>query len=161
MPHFRLQTVLDLRERSKKSSEEAFLLARQAAQKEKQQLDTLEVDLHKKVEFREHKRQEYAQNQANGPTSVASFKLHESHIQSLKEKEARLKDTIEGQKQVLQKANARAETRRDEMLLAGRDFKTIDKIKDKFLVSHKKHVEMREDNARDELSQARYQVPHD
>jgi len=135
------------------------MLAQQKAQKEKQQLDTLALDLEQKVKLREAKRAEYAQNHASRPTSVASFRLHESHIQSLKEKEERLKDTIESQKQVLQKAQEHASLRRDQMLLAGREFKSIDKIKDKFLSNHRKYVEMREEDARDELTQARYQAP--
>jgi len=154
-PTFRLQTVLDLRDQSKKKSEDAFLLAQQTVQKEKKQLDTLELDLAQNVEFRQTRRIQYVENAASGST-IASIRLHESHIKSLLEKENRLKQSIEQQKQALKQEEERAQIRREEMLVASRDFKSIDKVKVKFLDQHRRAVEQKEEDARDELTQARY-----
>lgn len=153
---FRLQTVLDLRDQSKKRSEDAFFLAQQTVQKEKKQLDTLELDLVRKVEFRQTRRLQYVESAQSGAANIASLKLHETHIKSLMEKEKLLKQTIEQQKQVLKNEEAHAQIKRDEMLVASRDFKSIDKVKMKFLDQIRRTVEQKEEDARDELSQARY-----
>lgn len=155
-PTFRLQTVLDLREQSKKKSEDAFLLAQQTVQKEKKQLDTLELDLAQNVEFRQTRRLQYVESTASRSSTIASLKLHESHIKSLMVKEERLKQSIESQKQVLKQEEARAQVRREEMLVASRDFKSIDKVKVKFLDQRRRTIEQKEEDARDELTQARF-----
>lgn len=153
---FRLQTLFQVRERAKKSAEEALLLAQQEVRLKQQELDQLNGDLSQKIAQRDQRRWQYLEQTTTGFSTVHTIRIQECHLQALKAKEKMLETDIERQKEVVQQTEKKAQERHMEMMNANREFKTVEKLKQSWAVQVRKEIEYKEEEARDEISLAQY-----
>ncbi|WP_257454106.1 flagellar assembly protein FliH [Archangium lipolyticum] len=131
MPPYRLQVLLEMRERAKEEAEQAFSDAVKALEKEKAELKRLEEDLEKRKAERKQKVMAYLQQvMAKGATGVNSLTMMNRYEDRLKDEEAQVALEIERQKEAIKVAEKLVEQRRREMAEAAKELKAIEKHKE-------------------------------
>lgn len=131
MPPYRLQALLEIRERAKEEAENAFSDAVKAAEKQKAELKRMEQELEKRKAERKQKVQEYLQQiMAKGNTGPNAFTSMNRYEERLKDEEAQLALEIEQQKEAVKVAEKLVEQRRREMAEAAKELKAIEKNKE-------------------------------
>ncbi|WNG35187.1 flagellar assembly protein FliH [Archangium minus] len=131
MPPYRLQTLLEMRERAKEEAEQAFSDAVKALEKQKAELKRMEQELETRKAERKQKVTAYLQQiMAKGNTGPNSFTMMNRYEERLKDEEAQLALEIEQQKEVVKTAEKLVEQRRREMAEAAKELKAIEKHKE-------------------------------
>lgn len=157
MPAYRLQTVLEMRERAEEAAKQAFAEAARELAKEKEELARLEADLERRRLERKAKVQAYLQDvmaRGVGANGLASMNRFEDR---LKDEEAQVALDIEGQKVQVKAAEKKLEMRRHEMAEAAREKKAIEKHKETWAAQVRKEREQREELAQEEIGNALHQ----
>jgi flagellar export protein FliJ len=148
MPPYRLQTLLEIRERAKEAAESAFSEAVKALEKEKAELKRLEQELEtRKVERKQKVRAYLDQVMAKG-AGINGLNMMSRYEERLKDEEAQLALEIERQKDSVKVAEKLVEQRRREMAEAAKELKAIEKHKENW----QKQIRT-ERQAKEELSQ--------
>ena len=156
MPEYRLQTLLEIRERAENEAKEAFALALRAVAEAKQELKRLEDDLARRKEERARKVKAYLDElmaKGAGATAVQQMGVYEKRLRAEEEEVA---SQIEKQKDVVRDAEAEAERKRGELAEAAKELKAIEKHKEKWAKDVKAKREAREELAADEVGSAFY-----
>jgi flagellar export protein FliJ len=155
MPTYRLQTVLEMRERAEEAAKQAFGEATRALAKAQAELERLEADLVKRREERRAKVAAYLDEimakGATGPTALTRMQRFEER---LKAEEAEVALEIERQKDVVKTAQEHVELKRQEMAEAAKEKKAIEKHKEKWAAEVKKTRDDREQLAQEEIGSA-------
>src|SRR5689334_10042699 len=115
MPPYRLQTLMEIRERAKEAAEQAFSEAVQALAKEKKELQRLEEDLEQRKATRKQRVEEYFQKILNRGVGVNGMNGQYRFEGRLKDEEAQVALDIEKQKVAVKAAEKLVEEKRLEM----------------------------------------------
>lgn len=153
---YRLETLFEMRQRAKKEAEEIYAKKEQEAQKEQKKLQDMQQQLAQMQLDRERKRLEYAHANDQGQVTIEKIQIQARHIEMLKDKEAAFSLEIATQEKVRDEAKAIAEKFLQEMLEKTKEFKALEKHKEKWLLEVKKAREKKEEAAADDISQAQY-----
>jgi len=148
MPPYRLQVLLEMRERAKEEAENAFSDAVKALEKEKAELKRLEEDLASRKAERKQKVKEYLDQVMAKGAGIKGLTMMNRYEERLKDEEAQVALEIERQKEAIKVAERLVEQRRREMAEAAKDLKAIEKHKETF----QKQIRA-ERQAREELNQ--------
>jgi flagellar biosynthesis chaperone FliJ len=148
MPPYRLQVLLEMRERAKEEAENAFSDAVKALEKEKAELKRLEEDLAKRKAERKQKVKAYLDQVMAKGAGINGLTMMNRYEERLKDEEAQVALEIERQKEAIKVAERLVEQRRREMAEAAKELKAIEKHKETF----QKQVRA-ERQAREELNQ--------
>ena len=148
MPPYRLQTLLEMRERAKEEAEQAFSAAIKELEKEKVELKRLEDDLEKRKAERKQKVLAHMQQVMAKGAAVTGLTNLNRYEDRLKDEEAQVALEIERQKEAIKVAERLVEQRRREMAEAAKELKAIEKHKETF----QKQIRA-ERQAREELNQ--------
>jgi flagellar biosynthesis chaperone FliJ len=154
MPQYRMQTLLEIRQRVKEAAEQAFSEAMRALQKEKDELKRLEQDLENRKAQRKQKVEEYLQKILSQGTGVNGMNGMYRFEERLKDEEAQVGLDIEKQKVAVKAAERFLEEKRLEMADAAKELKAIEKHKEKWQKEIKHQREMREDLVGEEIGNA-------
>lgn len=154
MPPYRLQTLLEMRERAKEAAEQAFSEAvREVTRQEKEQ-QRLEQDLETRKAERRHKVDLYMQEIMARGAGVSGMSSMNRYEQRLKDEEAQVALEIERQKEVVKRAKKVMEEKRMEMAQAAMDLKAIEKHKEKWQKEVKAARAAREELNQEEIGNA-------
>ncbi|MFH1810897.1 MAG: flagellar assembly protein FliH [Pseudomonadota bacterium] len=156
LPDYRLQTLFNLREKAKKAAEDAYAEAQKEMAAEQARLDEMKAELAAKVEFREGKRHEYAEKASRGEMNVHTMTSSQRHIERLKEEEAAYEVEIDKQRERLHEAEKVVEKKREEMVVANRDFKALEKHKEKWAKKTRREIMLKEEDAAEDIAQAQF-----
>jgi flagellar biosynthesis chaperone FliJ len=148
MPPYRLQVLLEMRERAKEEAENAFSDAVKALEKEKAELKRLEEDLARRKAERKQKVKEYLDQVMAKGAGINGLTMMNRYEERLKDEEAQVALEIERQKEAIKVAERLVEQRRREMAEAAKELKAIEKHKETF----QKQIRA-ERQAREELNQ--------
>jgi flagellar export protein FliJ len=152
MPPYRLQTLIEMRERAKEVAEQAFSDSVKALAKEKAELQRLEDDLVTRKAMRKQKVQEYLQQvMAKGVTGIGGFNQMNRYEARLKDEEAQLALEIERQRDAVITAEKLVEQRRREMAEAAKELKAIEKHKENWKKQLKEERDKREEMNQEEI----------
>ncbi len=151
MSTYRLQTLLEIRERAKEAAEAAFAESLQALAKEKQALKALEEDLERRKAERKEKVAAYLMEVMQKGAGAGGLNMMHRFEGRLKDEEAQVALEIERQKDVVAEAERLVEQRRMEMAEAAKELKAIEKHKETWQAQRKKEREMREDLVQEEI----------
>ena len=154
MPAYRLETLLEIRARAEEAAKQAFSDATRALVKEQAEQKRLEEDLEKRKRERKAKVLAYIQEvmaKGVGAGGLASMNRFEER---LKDEEAQVALDIEKQKVVVAEAAKLVEVRRQEMAVAARDKKAIEKHKEKWVKQIKNERDAREEMNQEEIGNA-------
>ncbi len=153
LPDYRLQTVYDMRDKSKKEAEDAYAEAMKAKNEEEKKQKDMEAELVKMQEAREAKRIEYAQRAADGEFNVNQIQANMRHLDRMKEREGAYKMEIEKQKDAVRAAERVVEEKKEAMVLANQEFKALEKHKEKWTAEVKREMQLKEEDQMDDLAQ--------
>ena len=151
MPQYRLQTLLEMRERAEEEAKQAFSEAVKALAAEQKKLKALEEDLDRRKAERKVKVQAYmaeVMKKGANPTSMTQMNRFEER---LKDEEAQVALDIERQKEAVREAEKLVEQRRVEMAEAAKEKKAIEKHKENWVKQVKHERDQREDLAQEEI----------
>lgn len=157
MPKYRLQTLLEMRERAKKEAEEVFAHAMQALRDEEARLKQEEDNLERMIEDRHRRREEYARQLASGEMKVTDQSNAYRYIERLKEKEVEQQTVIDAQKEQVREAEKEVKRAQALLVEATQELKALEKHKEKWAEAVKRERMMREEATMDEIGQAIFQ----
>ena len=154
MPPYRLQTLLEIRERAKEAAEKAFTEAVQALAKERNELKRLEEDLQRRRRERKEKVAAYLQEVMAKGTEAGGLANLNRFENRLRDDEIQIELNIERQKEAVKVAERQVEDRRLEMAEAAKELKAIEKHQEHWKKEIKYRREMLEEAAQDEIGNA-------
>lgn len=152
-PDYRLQTLLEMRQRKKDEAEQQLGKSLKALHVEQQKLKQLEEELERMIARREAKRREYAEKAMRGEMSAQAVVSSEVYIDRLKEQEEAQKNSIEGQKGVVKQKEDEVQAARQALVQATQELKALEKHKEKWQEQVKKEIQAREEEVQDEVAQ--------
>ncbi len=158
MPPYRLQALLEMRERAKEEAEQAFSNAVKALEKEKAEQKRLEQELERREAERKQKVMAYLQQVMAKGAGVNGLNMMSRYEERLKDEEARLALEIERQKEVVTAAEKQVEQRRREMAEAAKELKAIEKHKENWQKQVKAERQQREELTQEEIGSALFQA---
>ncbi len=156
MPQYRLQTLLEMRERAEEAAKQAFSEAMQELAKQQKELLRLEQDLEKRKRERKAKVAAYLQEIMAKGVGVSGLTQMNRYENRLKDEEAQLALEIERQKEVVKQAEKLVEQRRFEMAEAAKEKKAIEKHKESWAKQVKYERQMKEELVQEEIGNALY-----
>ncbi|MBK7860060.1 MAG: YscO family type III secretion system apparatus protein [Archangiaceae bacterium] len=151
MPQYRLQTLLEIRERAEEEAKQAFSEAMKALAKEKATLLELEQDLERRKAARKQKVQEFLAEVMKKGVGASGMGQMNRFEDRLKDEEKQVALEIERQKETVRQAEALVEQRRVEMAEAAKEKKAIEKHKDNWKTEVRKERMAREELAQEEI----------
>ena len=155
MPPYRLQTLLEMRERAKEAAEQAFAQAVQELERQKQKLKQMQDDLERRKAERKEKVMAYLAEVMKKGSGAGGLSMMNRFEERLKDEEAQLQLEIDHQRDVVVKqAAADVETKRFEMAEAAKELKAIEKHKETWQKQVKKEREAREELNQEEIGNA-------
>lgn len=154
MSTYRLQTLLELRQRAEEEAKQAFSQAMQELAREKAEQKRLEEDLERRKRERKAKVAAYLEEVMAKGAGANGLAMMNRFEQRLKDEEAQVALEIERQKEVVRAAEAKVEEKRQEMAHAAMELKAIEKHKDRWRKDVKAQREMREEQLQEEIGNA-------
>lgn len=153
LPDYRLQTLFEMREKAKKAAEDAYADAQKDVANEKKKLEEMHAELKRMMDLREAKRVEYATRASKGEYNVNQIQANLRHLDRMKEKEGAYKMEIDKQKDAVKAAERVAEDKKQAMISATQEFKALEKHKEKWAQEVKREIQLKEEDAQDDLAQ--------
>jgi flagellar export protein FliJ len=154
MPQYRLQTVLELRERAEEAAKEAFAAAMRALAEAQAEQKRMEDDLARRKRERADKVAAYLADALKKGSAANAFQNLSRFEARLRDEEAALAEAIERQKELVRQKHAEAEQKRAEMAEATKEKKAIEKHKETWQKQVKHERDVREENNQDEIGSA-------
>ncbi|HET6347409.1 MAG TPA: flagellar FliJ family protein [Myxococcota bacterium] len=155
-PPYRLQTLLEIRERKKEAAERHLSACFAALKVEKDKLAEMELELERMIHKRETRRREYLEKAMKGEVAAGHAVHTNKYIERLKELEVLQKEAIEGQKAVVRQREEDVEEARKALVVATQELKALEKHKEKWIEQVKKEIAAKEEDVMDELAQTIY-----
>ena len=135
MANYRLQTLLEIRERAEEEAKQVFAEAMSQLHREQQLLQEMKDELERMIEDRKRRR----------------------FIDRLKEKESEQKGVIDGQRENVREAEKQVKRAQDALIAATQDLKALQKHKEKWQEAVKRERALKEADMLDEIAQTIYQ----
>ncbi|MCL2178408.1 MAG: flagellar assembly protein FliH [Proteobacteria bacterium] len=151
MPAYRLQTLLEMRERAEEAAKQAFSEAMRVFHKQKEILETMRSDLTRRQEERKEKVLAFRQSVLSQAVLANAFEQIERFEQRLQEEEARVELEIGAQEGTVERARQRVEQRRVEMAEAAKEKKAIEKHKEQWAKQVRYERQAREELMQEEI----------
>lgn len=154
MPEYRLQLVLEQRERIKKAKEEALVETRKALKAEEQKLERIKEE-RRQVDVRKAKAlADFDAALMRPGTNIADEAERHEHYQKAQDVEAvRLDGEIAKQKQAVRRAEQRVEDAKLEVQKADIDVQALVKHKEKWAKQVKREQDEKDQNVLEELGE--------
>lgn len=157
MAQYRLQVLVEIRERAKKAAEEAFAEATRALAEEEARLRQEEETLKAMIEDRHRRREDYSRKLASGEMKVTEQSNAYRFIDRLKEKEVEQQTVIDAQKEQVREAEKEVKRAQDALVAATRDLKALEKHREKWQEEIRRERMLKEEEALDEIGQSIFQ----
>jgi flagellar export protein FliJ len=154
MADYRLDTLLDIRQRAKDAAEQAFAEAVQALKKEQDKLEQMQEDLERRKKERKQKVMAYLEEVMQKGAGPNSMTLMNRYEERLKDEEAQLQLEIELQKEAVAQAERTVEEKRVEMAEAAKELKAIEKHKENWTKQVRAERMAREELVQEEIGNA-------
>lgn len=150
-PKYRLQIVLDKRQKIKEDAEKALGEAQQAVIAEQKKEEECAQEVQKAKQRKEDEKKELNRKTMEGTLSVEKIRMGKEFLKSLDFEIKKAEERLEQQRVRVQEAKDFVEKRRMELVDATKDFQAIEKHKEKFLEQVKKDAEFKEQEEQEEI----------
>ena len=156
LPPYRLQSLLEVRERRAEAAEQQLGTCMALLRKEQDKLRDMEQELVRMVQKREVRRREFLEKAMKGEVAALDAINNNKYLDRLKELEQAHKEAIVGQKAVVGQRQEDVEEARQALILANQELKALQKHRDKWAEALKKQRATKEEAQMDELAQTIY-----
>lgn len=157
MADYRLQALLELRERAEEQAKEVFAQATQALRAEQDRLQELKDELQAMIEDRHRRRDEYARKLACGEMRVSDQAGAYRFLDRMKEAEGEQRAAIDAQQEAVEDAERYLRETQDALIAATQDLKALLKHKESWQTERKRVRAQKEADQLDEIAQTIYQ----
>ncbi len=151
MPPYRLQALLEIREKAEKEAKDAFAAAMKELEGEKKKLEGMVQKLEKMKVERKAKVQAFLTEMTQKGGGITGFQQMGRFEQKLKDDEAQQALENERQKEAVAQAEQNVEQKRREMAEAATEKKAIEKHKENWKTEVKKERAMKEELNQEEI----------
>jgi len=153
LPPYRLQTLLEMRERAEEEAKNVFARAMAQLNEEKRIQKEMEDELQRMIEDRKRRRQEYADKLASGEMKITDQASAYRFIDRMKEMEQEQQGRIDGQRENVREAEKLVKRAQDALIVATQELKALLKHREKWAEEVKKEMALKEENLLDEIGQ--------
>jgi flagellar export protein FliJ len=153
LPPYRLQTLLEIRERAEEEAKNVFARAMAQLNEEKRIQKEMEDELQRMIEDRKRRRQEYADKLASGEMKITDQASAYRFIDRMKEMEQEQQGRIDGQRENVREAEKVLKRAQDALIQATQDLKALQKHKEKWAEEVRKEMALKEEDMLDEIGQ--------
>ena len=153
LPPYRLQTLLEMRERAEEEAKNVFAKAMAQLNEEKRIQKEMEDELQRMIEDRKRRRQEYADKLASGEMKITDQASAYRFIDRMKEMEQEQQGRIDGQRENVREAEKVLKRAQDALIQATQDLKALQKHKEKWADEVKREMALKEEDMLDEIGQ--------
>ena len=157
MPKYRLQVLLEIRERAKKEAEENFAQAMRELAEEEQRLQQEKDLLEQMIADRHRRREDYSRKLASGEMKVTDQSNAYRYIERLKERELEQQAVIDAQQERVREAEKEVKRAQAALVEATQALKALEKHKEKWAKQVRKERMAREEDTLDEIGQTIFQ----
>jgi hypothetical protein len=151
MAKYRLQIVLDKRQKAKEAAEKALGEAQKALEAERKKEAQCAQAVEDAKQHKENAKIELNQKILDGKLSVEKIRMGKDHLKSLDFEIKKAEEKLEQQREKVKEAELFVEQRRMDLLEKTKDFQAIDKHKEKWAENVKKEIETAEQNEQEEI----------
>ncbi len=153
MAQYRLQVLIDLRERAKVEKEEALAQTKKMLQMEQQKLEDLRKQLQDMCESRDQKHQEFMEKTQSGEIGINGYLQAERYLKRVDEQIVEFEETeIKEQEKRIVFAEQEVEWAFEEMLAAMQEFKALEKHRENWAAEVKKERKKKEADNQEEIA---------
>ncbi|MBI4821031.1 MAG: hypothetical protein HY791_32525 [Deltaproteobacteria bacterium] len=153
MPKYRLEVLLEMRQRAEDDAKTVFGEAQKALRLEEKKLKEEEDMLERMIEDRKRRREEYSRKLASGEMKVTDQSSANRFLDRMKEKESEQKDRIEAQREQVRHAEKDVKKAQDALIEATQALKALQKHKENWEKEVKKERAAKEEDNLDEIGQ--------
>ncbi len=157
LPKYRLQPVLDKKERSKKDAEKALADTRAGLAKQEEILRQREQDVQKAIQKKELYASDLAAKMDNG-MEMNKITAAKAYLEVLKQNIETAKRKVSEQKKVVNEWELKVEAALQKVTEATKEMKVIEKHKENWAAAVKKEIEEKEDKENEEVAQNLYEM---
>jgi flagellar export protein FliJ len=155
MAKYRLQTLLEIREKEKKAKEEELAKAQQNLRMEQQKLEELRKQVQDMRDMRASKHQEFVEKTSTGELGIQGWVSAERYLKRVDKEIEEFEETeIKEQQKVIAFAEQEVEWAYEEMLEALQAYKALEKHKENWQEEYKKEMAAKEELKQEEIAQA-------
>lgn len=156
-PKYRLQTLLDMRERAKQNAELHLAERLKALKEATDEQARLEKTLADMIADRERRKREYAEKTLRGEMDARGATQAETYLKLLREKEDRQRQAVDAHKQVVAQREQEVVDARKALAAATQELKAMEKHKERWADEVRRAQEAREEETLDEIGQSIHQ----
>jgi flagellar export protein FliJ len=153
LPPYRLQTLLEIRERAEEEAKNAFAKAMAQLHEEQRIQKEMEDELQRMIEDRKRRRREYADKLQSGEMKITDQSAAYRFIDRMKEMEQEQQGRIDGQRENVREAEKLLKRAQDALIVATQDLKALLKHKEKWAEEIKREMALKEEDMLDEIGQ--------
>jgi flagellar export protein FliJ len=153
LPPYRLQTLLEMRERAEEEAKNVFAKAMAQLHEEQRIQKEMEDELQRMIEDRKRRRQEYADKLASGEMKITDQASAYRFIDRMKEMEQEQQGRIDGQRENVREAEKLVKRAQDALIVATQELKALQKHKEKWADEVKREMALKEEDMLDEIGQ--------
>ena len=155
---YRLQVLLTIKYRNKRSAEIELAKSVKALKEEEEKLKELEEEKQEIIQWREDARQDHALKVASGESMVSESHSHMNFIKKLLEDEEEKDEEIEAQKEVIKQAEERVAQAKRDYIEACKEVKIMEKHKELWKKKLRHELEKEEAKVMNELGNVLHQL---
>jgi hypothetical protein len=155
-PKYRLEVLMDIREKAKKEAEEFYAEQQKKLVIEQKKHEDMKQTLRDMVAMRQQKKAEYAEKMRSGELNVQQITGNDRHIEKLKQEENAYQVEINRQAERVNDAQSDVDEAMEAMLKASQDYKALEKHKEKWEKKVKRELMLKEEEAVEDIAQAQY-----
>jgi len=151
-PKYRLQVLLDLRERAEQEKKDQLANTKKILFGEQQKAEELRKQHQEMKDNREAKKEENVQKMQNGELGVNEYLNAERYIERLDQEIEDFKGVIKEQDKKVIFAEQEVEWAQEELIKATQEYKALQKHKEKWEAAYKKERKAKEEMQQEEIS---------
>lgn len=157
---YRLQTVLEIREKAKKDAAQIVAVRRQQLAAAEAELERCQQAVQANLK-RQRNQQTLMFSEMDGGAQIKQISAYRTHLADLREQELDLRAAVVKQELVVEKAQAEVEKALEFLAEATKEMKVIEKHKETWRINLKKESERKEQKLNDEIGAILYQTQID
>lgn len=157
MAKYRLQALLEIRERAEEAAKEAFARAMKALEAEQAELQARKDRLAEMIQAREDRQAAYQAQLASGALKIRDQSGVTRYLKRMKDEEAEQGMRIAAQAERVEEAEAALRSAQEALVRATQDLKALLKHKENWQTAKKKLRQQREEDQLDEIAQTIFQ----
>ena len=155
---YRLEALLIVKERNKKSAEAELARAKKQLEEEKQTLKRFEEEKERIIAAKLNARLKMSQHVTSGETRVFDSSIHLNYLEKLQEDLTNKEQEIKYQHEKIERAKDKVEMAKKDFIQASKELQAMEKHKEMWVKKVMKELDAKEQKQMNELGNAIFQI---